>query len=564
MRLRFALALACALAVPPAAPANPRDEALRLAPTDFALTVVVQNLRDTTTALGASPFAGWFPTTNLGKRLLAGDGLKALTDGAMPVFNLLETTPTDLLHDVLGDAVVFAYTPGAAGTAERSVILVRPRKPDALAKLVARLNDLQTKGGELKGVSERKHAGGAYFARERPGGGGANFYCFSGPVFALSESEAEIKAVLDRAAPGANDAPPELVRRMQKLGVAEAVAAVLIHPRAFDAELAAKLKAARPEERALLDRLAPVWAAADSAAVYLTLDTGLEVGVAAQFAPDKLPAAARGWLTGPRVPSTIWQAVPDDALVAFAGRAGAHELLDAFAALSAATGKPGFREDFERALGPVVGRDKLPKVLAALGPDFGAWVQPPAKGTAVPVLVAAVRLRAGATDEAKALAQALEYGFQAARIAYNATHTDQLALDEERDGDTVIKLMSGGPLPAGARPCFAVKSGHLLLASSPDAIRAFRAPAAEPKPADAVPLARFGAAATRAYLAEHAGALAQFLAATGAGPERELREQLRQLADVLEPFEKVELLLRGDAGGVRLGLRATAAKPLRK
>jgi hypothetical protein len=127
-----------------------------------------------------------------------------------------------------------------------------------------------------------------------------------------------------------------------------------------------------------------------------------------------------------------------------------------------------------------------------------------------------------------------------------------------------IRVLSGGPLPAGARPCFALKGGYLLVASAPDAIRAFRAPVAEPKPGGAVPVARFGASATRDYLTAHAGALAKFLSTTGAGDEKALTEQLTAFAAVLEPFEKVELLAHGDATGLRLALRATTAKPLKR
>lgn len=557
------LALLFALAVPLGTRAAPRDEALRLAPPDAALTVVAQNLREHARALTESPFATWFPTTALGKQLFAGeDGLKQFTEAAAPVLRALDTTPAELFTDVLGDAVVFSYTPAAGGAPERSLILVRPRKPEVLAKLMDRLNGLQTKSGELKGVTEHKHAGASYFARQRPDGT-ASYYGFAGSVLAFSESEADIKAALDRAR-GDADKPPPLVSRMTKLGVADAALVLLVHPRALDAEIAAKAERAPAAERAGLERLLGVWRATESAAVYLTLDTGAELGVSVQFAPEKLPADAKAWLTGARAPSAVWQAVPNDALFALAGRMKASEFLDALGSLTAAAGKPGFRAGFDSALGPIVGKDKLPKVLDALGPDFGAWVQPPAKGTSVPVVVAAVRVTDGATAETKAVLQALEFGFQTARVAYNSKHAYQMELDDEKDGDTVIRVLSGGLLPEGARPCFAVKGGYLLVASAPDAIRAFRAPAAEPKPGGPVPVARFGASATRAYLTAHTPALAKFLATTGAGDEKALAEQLAAFAAVLEPFEKVELLAHGDATGLRLALRATTAKPLRK
>ena len=65
---------------------------------------------------------------------------------------------------------------------------------------------------------------------------------------------------------------------------------------------------------------------------------------------------------------------------------------------------------------------------------------------AAPVLVGAVKVQTDGpkgAEAAEALVQSLDYGFQAARIAYNASHKDQLALREEKDGDAVIKSLVG-------------------------------------------------------------------------------------------------------------------------
>ena len=59
------------------------------------------------------PFAEWFPTTPLGKQLLGGASFKQITDSATPIFGALGITPADLLHDIIGDAAVFAFKPGA-------------------------------------------------------------------------------------------------------------------------------------------------------------------------------------------------------------------------------------------------------------------------------------------------------------------------------------------------------------------------------------------------------------------------------------------------------------------
>ncbi len=571
MLARFlAPALVLALAVPAhAAPPTARDEALRLAPDNFALVVVAQNLRDHATAVSESPFAEWFPTTTLGKQLLGGANFKQITDAATPIFGVLGITPSDLLHDIIGDAAVFAFTPAPANdpNGERSVILVRPRKPETLAKVVERLNDIQTKSKELKSLVAHKHAGETYFERQKPNGP-SEFYCFCGGVFAFSAAETEIKAVIDRDKSAPKDKPAVLVARMTKLGVADAAVVVLVNPRPLDGELAAKVKAAKPDEKVFLTKFAEVWAAAESAALYFQLGTGAELGVSVQFDPAKLPAGARAWLVGEKTPSAVWAAIPDDAIAAVAGRLKANDLIDFIGSLQPANEKPGVRETIEQALGPLIGRDKLPLVLDALGPDWGVWVVPPAKGTkdALPAAVAAVKVQTDGpkgAEAAKALTQALEYGCQVARIAYNAKHKDQIELREEKDGDTIIKSLVGDGLPPGFRPCFALKGGYLLISTSPDAIKAFRAPA-EPKPGGEVPFARFNAAAARAYLASNGPAVAKLLSAAGAGDEKALVQQIEMLAGALEPVEKVELLATGNATGMKLTLRVTPAKPLKR
>jgi hypothetical protein len=194
---------------------------------------------------------------------------------------------------------------------------------------------------------------------------------------------------------------------------------------------------------------------------------------------------------------------------------------------------------------------------------------PPAKDAkdAVPVAVAAVKVQTDGPkgkDAAKALTQALDYGFLMARIGYNASHKDQLELREEKDGEVVIKSLSGEVFPADFRPCFALKDGYLLLSSSPDAIKSFQAPTGEPKPGGEVPLARFNAASTRDYLSSHAPQLAKLLAAAGAGEEKVLAEQLAGLSAVLEPTGRVELLASGNATGAKLVLRVKPARPLKK
>jgi hypothetical protein len=548
--------------------AAPRDELLRLAPPDAALVLVAQNARDHLKQFSESPFAAWFPTTPIGKQLLGSADFQKAHEGSVEVLRQLGTTPEELLNDVFGDAIVFAFTPGSADnkTADRSVILIRPRNFDTLQKLIDRLNDHQKQSGELKAVVSREYKAAVYFERQRATEP-SEFYFLRGGVFAFAESEADIRAVIDREQ-GTNKAP-ELADRLTRLGVSDAAVVLLINPRAFDADVRSKVAGANRDETAALAKFAEVWAALDAVAVYLGLGRDLEAGAVLRFRPDGLPAALQPWIVGPRTPSGLWSAVPKDALFAAAGRVKVSELIDTLGAVVPADGKNRVRAGVEKVLGSVIDRDKLPAVLDALGPDWAIWAAPPAAGDGfLPVGVAALQVRAegpGGPAAVEELAKAVEFGFRAARFAYNMSHADQIDLREAKDGDVVIRsLVNNKAFPAGFRPSFALKNGYLLLATSPDAIKAFRAPATPATPGGEVPLARFSGTAARAYLLAHREPLAKFLSGAGAGPEQEVLTNLDQFAAVLELFDRVELLARGDATTYRVILRVSFAKPLKK
>jgi hypothetical protein len=568
---RPAALLALLVTSAPAA-AGPRDELLRVAPPDAALVVVVQNARAHAQQLLASPFAEWFPSTEIGKKLLGSEQAKQLRAAAGTVLPVIGTSPQALLEDVIGDAVAFAYSPAPPDKPgdERAVILVRPRKPESLAKIIETLNAIQTQAGELKAIARRQYAGAEYFERQKPAGGG-EFYCFLDGLFVFSSSEAEIKAVIDRHRAPAKGGPPELVARMRQLGVQDAVAVVLVNPRALDAEVKAKVASANPEARRFLGRFAEVWAGLESAAFYASLDAELEIGVALRFHPDKLPADLKPWLVHPRGTTTAEALIPKDALLGVAGHVRASELIDLVASVAPTPpGKPGVRDWITQTLGPIVGRDNLPVVLNSLGPNWAAWAEPPAEGTFLPTLVAAVEISGDAEARAKtekALTEAVRFGFQMARVAYNHQHADQIDLVEEKNpatGMTITSLVNDKGFPPGFRPSFGLTRGYLVLATNPESIRRFRPPAPGATQARGqTTLATFSGARSRDYLRTHGEKLSRFLAGIGVGDEKSLREHIAGLAAVLELVDSAELVARDVENGVKLSVKVKTTKALK-
>lgn len=226
-------------------------------------------------------------------------------------------------------------------------------------------------------------------------------------------------------------------------------------------------------------------------------------------------------------------------------------------ALSPANAPMSLKAAAEQVLGPVFGKDKLPQVLAALGPQWALWVEQPKEGF-LPVIAAAVQVEGKPAE--KALDRGLGYGFNALRIAYNAGHADQIELVESDDG--ITSLVNEKGFPSGFQPSYAFKHGFLVIASSPRIIKRFEAPKPAAATGEAV-IARISAVAIRSYLQTHGDTMAKFLAAKGQGGEQDLVKQFQQAAALLELADRIELATRGDETGLRVTARLRLAKPLK-
>lgn len=571
---RVLLAVVAGLVWPvPLPAAGPADTLLQLAPPDTTVVLVVQNPRGVYRDLSESPFVRWLPTTAAGRRLLAWDMLEQVRDVAAEIRDAVRGIPGATLEDVLGEALVFAYTPAPAGRPadERAVLLLRPTRLETLAALVRQVNEAQIAAGKLTAVVRHGHGAGEYFER-REAGGASEFYAFCDGVFVYSGSRADVQAVLDRHRPAGVPRPAELPTRLRQLGAADATIALLVNPRAFDAEVKARVDTAPPQEKQVHQQFARVWAALEAVAFTVRLDTTLELGVSLRYQSGQLPAGLRPWLTGPfsRVPAA--DLIPDHALFGCAGHTRLRDLIDLFDALAPEPReRGGLRHQLGELFGPVVGRTNLPLLLDSLGPDWAVWAAPPQPGADLPTLVAAVRVTAPPEDQARAeqlIRQSGEFVFTLARLAYNSRHIDQIEQREGTDpttGIVVRYLTNDVGFPAGFRPAFALIRGYLVCGTDPEAVRRFTPPRAEKPPAGSEAVfARLSGPACRDYLLAHGGALAKHLAEWGWHDPKELAEGLATLAELLELIDSAVLSGRDIDAGSRYVLRLKLARPLRK
>jgi len=560
MRLLFVL-LASLLAGVPAVAADPVADLLRLAPKDTTFALVARDLRGHVKRSHASPFAAWFPSSKLGKSLLASDQVKTLAAAEALLADQLGASGDELLDGILGDAVAFAYR----GRDDSSLILLQAAKPDLLAKLIDRLNTAQKAAGEVKEVRERTHGAATYFERDR-GDGRSEFYWVSGGTVAFSQTEAIVREAIDRAA---TPAPAPLADALAKLKLTTAAVVGVFHPRALDADLKAALAAPKDDnQKAFLTQFQRVWAACDAVAVSVEIGTAVDAAVTVAVNPKLVPSELAPLLS-PGTASPLWSAIPADALAAVVGNLDAPKLLDTLRPFLSDDGKAELKTLIDDRLGPVVGKNKLSALLAGVGPDVAFWVTPPAKGGRGWAPVATVALKVGgpaATDDTVGplLVSVLDVFAQFIRIEYNRTHDDQIDLTTDATPAGDVKALANDALfPPGVRPAYGLRHGYLVVSSSDAAVKAFAAPTAPPADTAGL-LARLSLVHLRRYLAGHEADVTAALATlTGAKPA-DLKAQFADFDDVLELFDSVHLRRARTDGVIRLVLTVKPAKPLAK
>lgn len=545
------------------APAGPADPLLRIVPQDSAFCVVVQNLRDRARTVGASPFAEWFAESPLGTHFRNGPEAQKLREAARHFQDTLGVSETELLDEVFGDAIVFAYKAGPTGRPddETGLILVRPRKPEVLARLLDRLNAAQTKNGEVRAVREASHRGRTYTVRDEVKEG-LEHYFLHGGVFAFSGQEQALKDAIDRdlSAPPVEEQTPAIAESLRRLGVHERAAVLWLNPRSWDAEMAkSAAEAADPSEAAFVAQFAKLWGAIDGAAVSLEPDRGLVLELTVAVARERMPAELAGTVRLPSDSNTLWSVVPQNAIAAVGGQLRLSELRRAVESFAPADGKRSIQASVEEGLGPVFGKDKLPVVIRGIGPEWIAWVAPPAGGEWVPRGAVAVRLAEGETT--RAVTQALDLGMQLAKVGYNRTHADQIEFGERKQAGVTVKyLANDNAFPAGWQPCYAVKVGFLVISSSPAVATEFEPNAGARQPAQ---LLRVSARHLRGYLAAHKSAIAKAAAGYGHQSPTEVESGIDKLAVALEAFDRIEVRHETEGDLVKLSVHVEMIKPLK-
>ena len=556
------LVLAAVLAVPPAAPAGPRDDLLRLVPEDYTFCVVVQNLRDQAKADGGSPFLKGVAESPLIKGLQSTPEARKFQQAFQAILKELGVTPEQFRDDLLGDALVFAYRKGPPGQEgkEDGLILLHARDEDLLRRVVERIIEMQTKAGEIKSVAPVGEGGGRYYRRvkvlesEPP-----DYYAVHGHRLAFSGSETLLKSVLPRL--GAEDpGDPPIVGRMKRLGVNDAPACVLINPRSFDADVARSTESGKGSERAFLKEFAAYWKAVDGLAVFVNLRPSVELGLALNVRTAELPKAAARFLAEAGKRSPLWDRIPEDALFAVAGRVHVESLAAALGGFLTEPDRKKVVDAVADASRPFLETADYGALGRGLGPDVGFWVTALESGSKnwCPRAVLAARIGDGPDGQVAeaAVLKGLDFLARLASLQHKG-----MRVHSEHQGPVEVRYLTHPTaFPPGFQPAFAAKGGYVLLADSPATVRQFDPPAGRATDAAEVPVLRVSVTAWRKYLTQHRDPLIEYLAGLRGGDPKEIGRRLDMLAPVLEGLDRVELVQRTGPERVALVVRLHEVK----
>jgi hypothetical protein len=552
------IAILTVWSVPAVVTAGPRDDLLRLVPDDYTFCVVVQNLRDQAKADGESSFLKGLADSPFLKKFHEAPEAKKFQEAVDTLLKELEVTPDQFANDIFGDALVFTYrkkgAPGQPET-EDGLVLLHARDAKLLARLVDRINHLQTKAGELKAVEPVDGKDGKYFRRVMTGKGGpGGFYAVRDHQLLFSINEPLLKETLaKRAAPGKGE--PPVAGRMKKLGVSDSPVVWLINPRSFDADLEQTGRTGDGSEQAFVKAFAQYWKAVDGLGVFLNFSPAIEVGLAVNVRQADLPPDGRKFFAEAGKRSPLWGCVPNDALFALIGRVHPESMAGMLGAFLTDQDRRKVVDGLADAARPFLERKDLAALARGFGPDMGFWLMPPdpKSKTWCPQALAAVKVAPG-QDGQQAERAALKGLDFLARLACLSNR--EIEVFEERHGDVVVTGLTSAMLfPPGFRPCFAAKGGYLLVAGSPQTIAAFDPPKDEAAVADEVPILRISVSAWRSYLKQHRKELTEFLAQMHKTDPEALASQLDALLPVLDGLERVELVQRNGPDRVSLVVR---------
>jgi hypothetical protein len=551
----LALFTCLALTLPCRAQTSPRDDLLALVPPDVGLCVIVNDLRGHAQKWEQLPWMRSLRQTALVKTILDMPEARQIAGlEAEWKKNLGIDWPT-LRDEILGDSVVLAYRPGtpAHPEQEQGMIALRAAKPQRLADLVDRFNQLQKDRGELKEIQPVKHLGVTYYRRVHALN--SHYYYLDGSLLVVAGSEAMLRDVIARELGKAKDASP-WPARFARAGAAKSIVALGINPQAFDLF-------PPPAKNGKTTGFGGLWRALDGVFVTLRADTDIELRISLQGRAADMPEWAQHLFKETPPPSVLWQRFPEPAVLTVATRTDFVNLVKQIreAIPPQSRKQPGVDQTLAEVFKLVTGLDLFEDIVPNLGPDWGVCVVAPKARTDVPQIIAAIAIKQskeGPRNEA-----AIFVGLQTLAGLFIANYNrdnpdDPIRIETIKQGNVTVKVLRQDKLfPSGLRPACAIKDGFLLIASSPDAIALFGAHDPPAPSKTETPLVRLSPVELAQLLRQRRTQILARMQDKQQLSKEDAERNFDQLLGVLEIFESVTLSQRSEPGQATWNLRIT-------
>lgn len=556
-RAGFLVCLGALLWVPHASAQAPAatQELLRLVPADMTLCLAMHDLRGYSTQFVQSPWHRILNKSALALALSASNEFQLLEKFEHELSKRLDTRWPQLRDDILGDAVVFAFRHGKMPEDEHGLLLLKARDPILLARLIERINADQKNSGVLKDLKEVKYRGRTYLRRvERTT---THYYWVDGPLLAVSGREEALRQVLDLHAKEAK--PAAVAEQIQRAGAAGALLAFWVNPRAFDDELKQKTRDLDPAEAHGLKQFLTIWEGLDALVFSFRPGRDLELTLTVQ-ARATTPELER-LFAQPNKSSDLWQRFPENALATLTTRVDAPALAESLIAMTPPPARKMIDDSLKKTLVAVTGLDLFKDVLPHIGPDVGMCLVAAANPQDLPQAMAAIAVRPGQKQVDQTLVRALHSLAVTTVLLYNASQADPLQLLAQQQDDVKVHYIAQDKLfPRGFQPAFALKDGHLVLASSPEAIKRFQKDAGFVPPDGEALCLRISFTEMAKLLTAQRGRLAAFLADKNQISPDAAGQMLDDILSFVSLFDRLTISQRTGQGQLAVTLRLSPAK----
>lgn len=377
---------------------------------------------------------------------------------------------------LLGDAVALAIRPDPGGDPDhpQGLLLLRSRDPALVARLLDRLNALESDQGLLAVESPTHRGKGFSIRRFRPGTKPNEAYVlFDDGVFAWANSDEFIRAVIDHQIDGGGLSTRDRFQNAWAELPNPAVVSGYIDARFLEGQLKlGKLKDQQAPVESLIRRMI---GAADAVGMALAWKEGrIELHLHEVFDATRIDEPLRRWAARPMTgdPGTWLADLPESTLAVAFGPLDGLAFVDLLIGLVPRSERARIDAAMTLASGLLLGLDPRTEVLPNLGPQLLASVSWPSESPrATPRFTLALglggpadqveRLRGATANALRSIlaVAALDRGDAAAEKAF-------VPLDPNGVSSAVLR---GGPVPVA----YAVGPSRLVLGNDPTAVLAF-------------------------------------------------------------------------------------------